>query len=189
MKTTKRIITTTFIIFCYSFSYGQMVDLTPSQWLMEHKKCINSTPYIFEGTVLKRNYFRGKNQVVYTCIIQISKIFKGTPKIKLGTIKVITLQRVKNGDIIEIPSDGEGGINLSTDNTYIVFCRNANSSWIVDSTATDNTITLTSWLDMDYPIVISGKDDVSWEGTQFKTKEDIYSFFKESGVTVQEEAK
>jgi hypothetical protein len=189
MKTTKRIITATFIIFCYSFSYGQMVDGTPAQWLGIHKKYINSVSYIFEGTVIKQDYYKGKNQVVYTSIIQISKIFKGSPQLKLGSIKVVTAKFVKNGDIIDIPSEGGDGINLNKDGCYIILCRLANSSLSVDTTITDNTITLTA-RDCDYPVVISGKDDVSWEGTpQFKTKEDIYSFFKENGLTLQEEAK
>ena len=190
MKTNKKIITATLIIFCSEFCQAQMVDATPEQWIVEHKKYINNTPYIFEGTVIKNNYrITGKSQALYTCIIQITKIFKGSPQLKLGSVKVVTAKYVKNGDQIDIPSDGGDMVPIGKGGTFIIFGRPSYSSWLNDSTTTDNTIRLTI-MDCDYPVVISGKDDVSWEGTpQFKTKEDIYSFFKESGVTVQEEAK
>ena len=185
MKTIKFFIVVT-TLFCYSLSKAQMIDLTPAQWLGVHKKYIQSATYIFEGAVIKQNHYYVKNQVVYISIIQITKIFKGSPQLKLGSIKVITAQAV-NGDNI---SDGERLVEISKRGTYIIFCKPTNPSLLIDSTVTDNTITLTQLNGMDYPIVISGKDAANWVGTpQFKTKEDIYSFFKENGLTLQEEAK
>jgi hypothetical protein len=190
MKTKIKLIIAVSSILCYSFSVAQVVQLTPAQAMEEHKNEIGSTAYIFEGKVTQKKYYNGKNQVVTTCIIQITKIFKGSPQLKLGSIKVITKQAVKNGGIIVTPTDEGYVVPINKEDTYIIFCRPVNSSWCVDSTATDNNIALTTWDGgLDDPIIISG-DSVNWYNTpQLKTKEDVYSFFKENGVTVQDEIK
>jgi hypothetical protein len=188
MKTIKGTITTLLIIFCYSFSEAQQVSVTPAQMIEEHKKEISNTAFIFEGIVIQQKQYNGKKQLVTTCIIQITKIFKGSPQLKVGSIKLVTKQRDKSGDLISIPSDEGYMVPISKGSTYIIFARPA-GSWAVDSTITDNTITLTSWYGLDYPIIVHNNDAVSWYDTpQFKTKEDVYSFFKENGLTVQEQA-
>lgn len=189
MEIIKRIRMTIIIIFCHFSSEGQIIALTPAQAILEHKKQIGTTSYIFEATAIQQNFYNGKAQVITTCIMQITKIFKGSPQLKLGSIKVVTDQTPKSGDIISIPSDEGDVITIVKGSTYIIFGRIVGTPWVVDSTLTDNSITLTP-MGMDYPIVIHNKDSVSWEFTpQFKTEEDIYSFFKENGVTVQEEVK
>jgi hypothetical protein len=187
MKTIKKILATAIIISCHLLCEGQIVQPTPAQAIAEHKKQISTTSYIFEGTVTQQKYYNGRNQIVTTCIMQITKIFKGSPKLRLGSIKVVTDQAIKSGDIISIPSDEGDVVAVVKGGTYIIFGRTVGLTWTVDSTLTDNSITLTT-MGMDYPIVIYGKDSISWEFTpQFKTKEDIYSFFKENGLAAQEE--
>jgi len=189
MKTVKGIITILLIIFGYMLSYAQQVQVTPAQWLEEHKKEMNNTPYIFEGTVTQQNHYNGTKQAITTCILQITKIFKGNPQLNLGTIKVVTWQGapVINGMMSGSTSDEGYMVPIGKGGTYIIFGRIVGSGWCVDSTVTDNSVTLTTW-GTDYSIVIS-KDSVSWYGTpQFKTKEDIYSFFQENGVSIQEQA-
>jgi hypothetical protein len=182
MKTTKGAFTTLLIIFSHIYSQAQVDIGTPAQELTAHKEEIKSTPYIFEGTVIQQHQNNCKVEVITTCIMQITKIYKGSPQLQLGSVKVITWHKLKNsfgpveGYVVPV---GIGG-------TYIIFGGSTNS---VDSTKTDNPITLSEY-GMEYPVVISDKDSVNWYGTpQFKTLNDIEAFFKENGLTVQEEKK
>ncbi len=54
--------------------------------------------------------------------------------------------------------------------------------------ATNNTITLTT-MDCDNPIGFTGTDSAQWGYTKYSTLDSLYSFFKENGLTVQEEVK
>jgi hypothetical protein len=187
MKTIKGAITTLLIIFCYSFSEAQQVSLTPSQWLVEYKKEIGTTPYIFEGTVIQQQKIRWRNRLLECNIMQITKIYKGTPQVKLGTIKVIQWYgETISGDLISIsPPSDYVSIVLNKGQTYIILGNPSYSDAVDSVTTTDNQINLTT---ADYPITIYSNNTVSWYGTtQFKTTDDIYSFFKENGLTVREE--
>ena len=184
----KKTIIVVLLIFSGLFSQAQIDYLTPEQWLTEHKKEIKSTSYIFEGTVTQKKIYYGTTQAVYTSIIQVTKIYKGSPQLKLGSIKLVTEQYIVSNGFVSIPSDG-GLLPIDKGGTYIIFAKDADSSWLVDSTVTDNSILLTRW-GMDNAIAVNPKNDsVNWFGTpQFKTVNDIEGFFKANGVTVQEEA-
>lgn len=187
MKTRIKFITAAIIIFCYSFCVAQQAYLTPAQMIIEHKKEISTIPYIFEGTVIQQQKIRWRNRLLECNIMQITKIYKGTPQVKLGTIKVIQWYgETISGDLISIslPSDYVS-IVLNKGQTYIILGNPSYSDAVDSVTTTDNQINLTT---ADYPITIYSNNTVSWYGTtQFKTTDDIYSFFKENGLTVQEE--
>jgi hypothetical protein len=183
MKTKMGVITVVFIIFCNLFCYAQQIILTPQQRLAAQKECIESYPYIFEGKVIQQ---QGKKGRTSTCsVISITKIFKGSSQIKLGTIKVFTEQGINI-------HDGETG--LSKGSTYIIFGKPSGSNEF-QSIVTDNSILLT----IDEPIIFSKKiyknsktnsidtTAVQWGQTTYKTLYELYAYLKENGLTVQEE--
>jgi hypothetical protein len=184
MKITKGFIATVVIILYHSFCIAQQKRFTASQWVGIEKKCIESAAYIFEGTVTSQECYYAKNKAILTCsVMQITKIYKGNTQLKLGTIKVLTYQsgRVKNGGSIRVNDAGPG---LGRGH-YIFFGKLADSSWIVDNmVATDNSIILTI---AGYPIVFLGNDGAQWGGTQYKTLDELYAFFKENGLKVEEQ--
>jgi hypothetical protein len=177
MKTKISFIAALTIFFCNSFCYAQQKRLSPAQELKIHQASLKNTAYIFEGTITKQSQYHAKTGALLMCsVIKITKVYKGSPNIKLGTIKVITYGGKVN--------DGAPGLVNGT--KYIILGRQANSN-IDDSLVTaDNTVVLTT-MDCDYPIVFLGNGIEQWKGTQFKTLDSLYSFFKENGLTAQEE--
>jgi hypothetical protein len=192
MKTIKGITTIVLLIFSHSFCYAQQDVPSAEQCLFSHKGQIKDTAYIFEGTVIKQKHFKARNNEFMTCnIISIAKIYKGSPKIKLGTIKVIVSDgRYESNGFVMNVADG-GGYSLGDKgSTYILFTRLADSYMLVDSAGTVDNMSILTTYGCDYPVVISDKDSANWYGTpQFKTLDDIETFFKENGLTVQEEVK
>jgi hypothetical protein len=170
MKTMKNIIGTLIIIFCYSFSNAQ-VQATPAQWVGVEKEMIRSRAFIFEGRVISQSNI---SKTELTCsVIQITKIFKGSPQIKLGTIKILTEQSSGMKD---------GGVGLSKRGTYIIFGNPTNST-IFDSIIADNSITLTA----NNSIVFTGDNSAQWGTNLYKPLDSLYSVFKRNGLMVQEE--
>ena len=177
MKTTKRIITSVIIIFYSTFCYTQMADVTPSQE-------IHGSPFIFEGNVIRQECYYGKHKEILTCsIMQITKIFKGSPQIKIGTIKVITQQGGRIGNNTDRPSDI--GAAVDKGNYYIVLGKTADST-ILHPMQTDNDITV----DISDCVTFSfiGQGAAIWDGVRYKSLNDLYSVFKANGLRVQEEA-
>jgi hypothetical protein len=175
MKTTKRIITAIIIIFYSTFCYAQMTDVSPSRQ-------IKYSTLIFEGTVIQEECFYAKLYGVLTCcILQINKIYKGSPNIKLGTIKVITEQGGRVGNFISHPS--EVGPGLEKGKNYIIIGAVADST-MLHKMSTDNDITV----ELSDCIILSGNSAV-WDRTQYRTLDDLYSVFKANGLTLQEEQK
>jgi archaellum component FlaF (FlaF/FlaG flagellin family) len=172
----------------YSFCSAQKITPTPAQELEASKEDIKNTAYILEGTVIKQKRFHALNYEVYVCnVISITKIYRGSPVIKLGTIKVLieTTMIEKNG-FRSVMSDGEN-ISIAKNHSYIIFGKPVNfksaDSNSVDSILTDNAMTL---IITDIPIALNG-NTAQWGQTSYKTLDELYSFFKENGVTVQEE--
>jgi hypothetical protein len=202
MKTITKIIETVIIIICFcSACYSQQANLSASQELARHKRSINNTAYIFEGKVTQQECYYGKNKEILTCsVISINKIFRGSPQIKLGNIKVITKQFGRIGDNISHVNIDDKGVGLSKGSTYIIFGRPAYSYMLVDKMiTTDDTITLTT-MDCEDPIVFSEKisknnnmvssdsSSAQWSRkSHFNTLDELYSFLKENGLSVQEE--
>jgi hypothetical protein len=173
MKTIKANILVLFSIFLYAFCNAQQFHLTSSQWLAEHKKAIATAPYIFEGTVTQQTSMR--NAAATCFVIQITKIYRGSPQLKLGTIKII---------IEENEFTVDGGPFLSKGSMYIILGTVYNST-LFESITTDNTMKLT----YSDPIAFNGKGGAIWGDTKYHSTDSLYSFFKENGLTVQEEKK
>jgi hypothetical protein len=172
MKTNNHIILVLLFTFCFGLiCSAQKKHLTPSQELKIEKQDINNTPFIFEGTVISQVH-QPKSAMVCS-IVQITKIYRGSPQLKLGTIKVITEQS-KN------MQDGSSGLGRGH---YIIF-GSIYTAKKFDSTATDNNVTIGL---ADLSIAFSGNGAV-WGQSHFKTVDSLYSFLKENGLTVQEEA-
>jgi hypothetical protein len=182
-------ITALLIILSYSFCRAQMAYLTPTEWVIEHEREIKNTSYILEGTVIKQKcyYMRHIGGAVMTCsLIQIRKIYKGNPQIKLGNIRVVTNGGYMENVISTPPSDG-GWITLLNGGTYILLGApgafapaDSNMLYLM---RTDNALTLNLTAE---PISIS-KNTAQWDETKYNSLDSLYSFFKENGLTVQEE--
>jgi hypothetical protein len=158
------------IIVCiYSYCNAQPIN-TPAQWLNYQKNELKKCPYIFEGKITEQNKI-GES----TCsVIQITKIYKGNPQIKLGTIKIITT----------ILAGSEAFPQLSTGNTYIIFGSQSNSNDF-QSKVTDNSITL--WCN-DWVLFVNKGAEWGWkQKTQYKTLDSLNSFFRTNGVIIQEQ--
>lgn len=184
MNRTKRNIGIIILILYNSVCYAQQIEPTPEQWLIEHKKEIGSTPYIFEGKIIQQKNFQWRDRLLKCNVTQITKIYKGSPKIKLGTIKIIQWDgQTKNDDMISNTADYYG-VTLSKDSNYIIFGVPAYSN-ALDSLITDNETNLTAVVG---PVRLSGAT-AYWDEIQYKTLDSLYSFFKENGVTVQEKVK
>jgi hypothetical protein len=199
----KKTLVVVLIVFCYSSLYAQQIAYSASQWLEEQKERIKNSPFIFEGIVTSEKCYYDKNirGIPYTCsVIQITKIFKGSPKLKLGSIKVITEGGyIKSTDslIYAPPSDANigGGLPLEIGH-YIILGKLANfepvDSNMIHSFITDNIITLTL---TGIPIVFLGKDSARWDRPSYftdsfyyyNTAGALYSFFKENGLSIQKE--
>jgi hypothetical protein len=178
MKTTKFLIIA-IIVFYYSLSEAQQRFGTPSQ-------IIKSASFIYEGKVTQQECFYGKGRGggILTCsVMQITKIYKGSPEIKIGTIKVITRQGGQVGNYSETPLDS--GPWLIKNGIYFIFGKPADST-ILHHMPTDNSITLVL---IDAPIHYMGKGTAVWDDIKFNTLDSLYSVFKANGLKVQEEQK
>jgi hypothetical protein len=173
-------ITTMVGIFCFSYLYCYS-----QKQPVQHPSSIKKAVYIFEGNITQQKYYTGKHGDEYTCsVVQITKIFKGSSELKLGSIKVIT----------------PGGRNRAADSGpglqkghYIIFCnlnipfRRPADSTIFKSIPTDNMQLLDC---IDHVDFVADGERWGWRNpTQFKTVDSLYSFLKFNGLTVQEEAK
>jgi hypothetical protein len=169
MNTTKEFIIAVYIIFCYSLCIAQ----TPAQWSAFEQRELKGCSYIFERKVIQQS----KTVENLTCsVFQITKIYRGSPQINLGKIKVITT----------ILSGAEKFPELHNGCTYIIFGIATNSN-AFQSILTENILTLKSndWIGFTGIGAIWG-----WRHpTNFPTTDSLYSFFKENGLTVQEETK
>ena len=162
------------VLLCYSFCKAQQthhIHTTGTQWLALHQKELSTSAYIFEGTIIKQSL---KSGTELTCsVIKITKIYKGSPEVKIGTIKILTEQN---------PSDKDGWKGLSKGATYIIVGKMDSDEF--HSIQADNSLTI--WC-IDYINILN--NTARWGGTIYDTMDSLYSFFKENGVTVQEEQK
>jgi hypothetical protein len=198
----KTTITTLLIVFCYSFSCAQQIYLTPAQWVVEHKKAINNSAYIFEGEVIQQ-YRVGKTTWVCS-VLQINKIYKGSPELKLGTIKMFSEQA---------PMMQDAGPGFGTGSTYIIL-GDVSDATAFKSLVTDNTFAILptsgiqflgktyfdtqlykyvqpaqcdSLTKLNHRLVPFDRPAAQWDDTKYKIVDSLYSFFKENGLTVQEQ--
>ena len=186
MNITKKIITVASVLCSYS-SFAQQVSFTAKEQSEIHSKFIKSAAYIFEGKVISQECFSGGGRWgVLTCsVIQITKIYKGSPQIKLGTIKVITSQggHLPNETIEAAEFDG-GGVALDKGGSYIILGNNAPSTMLHTMQA-DNDVTVTD-IGNDNPVYFNRGNPV-WGQTRYTTQDSLYSFFRVNGLTIQDQ--
>jgi hypothetical protein len=206
MKTIKKTIVAVIIIYC-SYSQAQQAYVTSEQELALQKQTMRNTPFIFEGTVIKQQCYISKKRGTQTCtVVQITKIFKGNPQIKLGTIKVI-MQGGHIGDTPYIPPS-EAGTTFKIGLTYIVFGNPATSSIMPNSTTdtlilSDNTVILEQYDLIEINLIDTNLKDAKrikelkrynpnwladWDNYHFYSLDVLYAYLKQNGnLTVQEE--
>jgi hypothetical protein len=166
------------IIFSDSFCNAQ----SPAQWSAFQQSELRGCTFIFEGNVTQQKVYNGKRGRMICSVIQITKIYRGNPQIKLGSIKLITKQNKGIADAG--PDIGRGH--------YIIFGRTytlggASDSSTLISIVTDNLLILQT---NDWIAFTGGGAVWGWRRpTHYNTVDSLYSFFKENGLEVQEEVK
>jgi len=166
---TKIYIVALIIIFCYSFSYAQLIQLTPTTEMVNNYA--KTIPYIFEGTIIQQTH-RSSGMLSICSTIQITKIYKGSPQLKLGTIKVL--------------SDGGGddsGPGLVKGCKYIIFGKPANSKTF-DDIITDNGFVLWNYDQINFFGDVYWELNVNnyWLPKQFDSIRARYNVKKDSGI-------
>ncbi len=183
MKTTKMLMSF-FISIIFSFySYGQHMS---SQNLKKyHESSIQDAKYIFEGQLICwKPYYNKKGKVMTCCIVQITKVYRGAPQLKLGTVKIITRGGHMQGSDIYV-TESDGGAYLPQKNGVILGIPTEPWNVVDTMSQTDNMVVLGA---IDF-IDISEKT-AQWSGDKIRiTVDSVYSFFKENGLMVQEEQK
>jgi len=206
MVVTKKLL----LIFCLTNIFytcgAQYVHLTKAQWDTEHKKLISRVSFIIEGAVIRQSTFISKSRELLTCsVLQISKIYKGDKQINIGTIKILTFQSTGSMTVSDM---GEG---LYVNHSYIILGSQADSSHLSKSMLqTDNIATI--YLNDQIDLVDSTQNDFTkkrnpsimvsdttsknntvihhyiaakWDRVGYKSMEELYEFFKSSGLTIQ----
>lgn len=201
MKNTYRVIgygRITLILLClfhYSITEGQQLRLSKAEWAIEHKKIIATSPYIFEGAIIHQDHdYVGWDYNIF----KITKIFKGSSELKLGTIRLLSYG---GGD--------DGPPRLSNGGKYIIFAEPVTKTF---QAITENAITL-KWIDhveftspyydntrkqylsanqrdsMKKTELILGisKTPAKWENIYYSSIDSVYSFFQENGLKVEVE--
>lgn len=164
MKTLKIIIAVLCTICCPIFSKAQ----NQKEMLSECKTELKTCDYIFQGTVTQQ-YREGEWM---WSIIEISKIYKGSEKIKLGSIKVVMQLGIEDG--VRIIHKGR---------TYIFFNIPANPACQDTSLITTNNSMVFQCNDH----IDINSTGVSWgvrKPLQFKSIDSLYSFFRTNGLSV-----
>jgi hypothetical protein len=212
MKIIEKFTTVLFIVLSCSLCQAQMIGIDSAN-APNILKNYNQDPnvYVFEGYV---THMQKKNIAVSNmgsemicCVVQITKIFKGSPEIKLGTIKVLSYGFNEN----------EATVNdftpPLTEGSHIIFGRITNSN-IFDSNSTDNAPILSCVDRVDFPsyydtfthknvlpnqrdsltklhhnIILLKNPNVAaiWRNLKFSTRGSLYSLFNQNGLTIQEQ--
>lgn len=172
MITKKIIITLGLTVSFYMFCAAQQthhIHHTQAELLDVHTKEISNSAYIFEGKIIKQTLKKG---TLLTCnVIKITKIYKGSPGITLGTIKVFTEQS---------PNAKDGWKGLSNGSTYIIF-GNPGDTASFHSIVTDNPFSISLIDYVFYPSPTTAR----WDATLYNSLDDLYTFFNQNGLTVQ----
>ena len=190
------------VVICFIFysliSCAQQIELSPSQELTLQQRSIKNASFIFEGLVINQeDYLNKKGSMLTNSLIQITKIFKGSGKMKLGSINVITEQGGRVGNYIQDIQDGPTGIYPGI--TYIIIGNSSDTSILPKkSFATDNSFSVSKY---DLIILNDLKNRKrfppgtpaarwSWGNTAFKTVDELYTYLKEkASLTLQEQVK
>jgi hypothetical protein len=169
MESKRIFIATLFFSFYLSFCYSQT---TQKQMLSECQNELKTYEYIFEGTVIKQS----KDGKWMCSVVQINSIYKGSPQIKLGRIKVVTELGWEDAPPI-----------IQKGSKYIVFGRGIKLNLQSDTgLSINNSLTLECIDHIDFK-----NSSASWGWRHpiiYQSLDSLYSFFKANGVTLQEEA-
>jgi hypothetical protein len=157
---------------------------------------LKNTPFVFEGNVTQQGcYLTKKGELLTWSVINITKIFRGDSRIKLGSIKVITDQGGNVGNRWDSPPS-EGGVIISKGITYIIMGISADSSKLINNmVVTDNSLVLMvpECIQFTDPKIqkknLKDFPAAQWGRTSFKNLDELYAYLKENGgLTVQEKA-
>ncbi|MGP8215353.1 MAG: hypothetical protein ACLQQ4_07310 [Bacteroidia bacterium] len=199
MDTTKKIIIVLILCFCISYSEAQNSQSASPQ-MTRQQTTLKRAQYVFEGTITHQESYMSKEHGILTCTtIQITKIFKGNPKLILGTIKVITDQGGRVGKYSSRVEDG--GAALGKKGTCIIIGSQADSTMLngMGATTTDNSPILTVYavIEISGDVYMNGKlveqAHAQWQGRyknpgiSFKSVNDMYTYLNENGLTIQVE--
>ena len=156
--------------------------------------------FIFEGRAISQKIYRARGYVLTCTTIQIARIFKGSPQIKLGSIKIITEQGgVVEGEDIPSIEPSEIGAYISSEQTGLIFADIADTSLVgtVNSPArmvtTDNSQVLFAGDIIRYDFKEHDKTPkisplANWWGAKFNSLDELYAYLKDNGgLTIQEE--
>ncbi|MGQ0829201.1 MAG: T9SS type A sorting domain-containing protein [Bacteroidota bacterium] len=194
MKKTITLLSSIFVCF---ISYAQTEirgtdeNLT-KRIIAERQQTINESPFIFEGTVIKTVGFQAKDKGIYTSnTIQINKVFRGNPLIKLGTIEVIT----EGGTVDAILKDGSlgsresypyhGQVRFYPGQSGTFFCVPADSNLIVQPVTTKNAVKTKYRSCISYPF--EGYGGIIGMNLSFKSYDELYDFLRnQKNITIPE---
>ncbi|HSY75675.1 MAG TPA: hypothetical protein VK890_02395 [Bacteroidia bacterium] len=193
------------ILLCHSYCNAQGIDPGAEQHMKIHhgeynndnsfteqqanseKQSINNTSYIFEGTVIEQKCYEAKEHTLTCSVVQITKIYKGSSKIKCGTIKVITNQSgkyitIKGKDTLHIEYIIDHSQGIYMGETYIILGNP------VDSTITTTPLKAENALKLEiFDLIELDKNTAIWRRYNHKTTLDsLYTFFNENGLVLVE---
>lgn len=204
MKSTAKVITAAIFVLCSYISYSQLGfnPDDPKQRLKVQKNAMSHSAFIFEGRSTYQKTYRATRGYILTCTtIQITKIFKGNPQIKLGSIKIITEQGGGiEGEDTPIIEPSEIGAYISNEQTCIIFADIVDTSLLGTANSPAKTITTDN-----SPILFAGdiirydfkEHDktpkisplANWWGAKFNSLEELYAYLKDNGgLIIQAEA-
>ena len=187
----------TFIAILLTLHFGSLVSAQMTAFNMEDQKnCIHNAKYIFEGKVIRQEcFYGGEDRSVLTCsIISITKIFKGSPEIKLGTIKFVTMQGGRvgkdTGKIVLNPiTPSDLGPGVWKGGTYIIFGQDAPSN-ALHPMPSDNDVTLIMQCE---PIEFETPKNAAmeralafWRENKFVTSDELNNYLLNMGLNIQE---
>jgi hypothetical protein len=162
------------------------------------KEIMSNASFIFECKYISQKCYRkSPNGIILTCsTLEITKIFKGSGQIKLGTIKIITQQggsipeEHPNNEDYVMQTVSDGGTGIGSKGTYIILGTLADLTLLGSSNSPARTIITDNQLVLEVTDLIENGTSWSSVEVQFKTINELYSFLNDNGgLTVQEEKK
>lgn len=82
------------------------------------KNTLSNAEYVFEGKIIRYGYYHRNDEMIFSQIVQIKKVYKG--KLKLGTVEILD---VNNNNIVL--SEKRTIDTAKRENSYVFICRKA----------------------------------------------------------------
>ena len=166
------------IVFCYTQCYSQDCIYRIHQsgaWPDKNiEGTFNDADFIFEGRIIDANLYwadsiKKKGAVCISQVVQITKIFKGSAQLKLGTVDIITV-----GDgVADVAMEINGGRvyrNSWKGGSCMFFCKL--TKYPISNVKVDNSIHLS----IKYKIQYYEDESTGAFGMWIKTKKELYEF-------------